>query len=111
VADHTFRPPPFHRNVASEFMGLIYGQYIGKAHGFVPGGASLHNSMTGHGPDNETWERGSTVNLEPQRLENTMAFMFETQLLIRPTKFAVETELLEKTYYEHWQGLGRRFRP
>jgi homogentisate 1,2-dioxygenase len=109
VADHTFRPPPFHRNIASEFMGLIYGQYIGKAEGFVPGSASLHNCMMGHGPDREAYERGETAELTPQYLDNTMAFMFETQLAIRPTKFAAETDLLERDYYTHWQGIPKRF--
>ena len=110
VADHTFRPPPFHRNIASEFMGLIYGEYIGKAEGFVPGSASLHNSWSGHGPDREAFERGRNVELQPQYLANTMAFMFETQLMIRPTQFALETQLLERDYYKHWQGLEKSFK-
>jgi homogentisate 1,2-dioxygenase len=109
VADHTFRPPPFHRNVASEFMGLVLGEYIGKAEGFVPGSASLHNCMSGHGPDAEAYERGRNAELQPQYLANTMAFMFETQLMIRPTKFALETDLLERDYYKTWQGLKKNF--
>jgi hypothetical protein len=60
VAQDTFRPPWFHRNVASEFMGLIHGVYDAKAEGFAPGGASLHNCMTGHGPDAATFEKAST---------------------------------------------------
>jgi homogentisate 1,2-dioxygenase len=111
VANHTFRPPPFHRNLASEFMGLVRGVYVGKAEGFVPGSASLHNSMMGHGPDAEAYERGRTGELTPQYLDNTMAFMFETQMVVRPTKFALETELLEKDYYTHWQGLTKYFAP
>jgi len=109
VAEHTFRPPPFHRNVASEFVGLIRGQYIGKAEGFAPGSASLHNCMSGHGPDTETYDRGSSVDLKPQFLADTMTFLFETQLPVRPTKFALETDLLERDYYTHWQGLKKRF--
>ena len=109
VANHTFRPPPFHRNIASEFMGLVKGEYVGKAEGFVPGSASLHNSMIGHGPDSEAYERGRTVDLRPQYIDNSMAFMFETQLMIRLTKFAAETDLLEADYYTHWQGLQKRF--
>ena len=109
VAEHTFRPPPFHRNVASEFLGLISGQYIGKADSFAPGSASLHNCMSGHGPDSEAYERGSSAELKPTFLENTMVFLFETQLPIRPTKFALETELLERDYYQHWQGLKKHF--
>ena len=86
VAEHTFRPPWFHRNLMNEFMGLIFGKYDAKAEGFLPGGASLHNCMSGHGPDAETYERASTAELKPQYLDDTLAFMFETQLVLRPTR-------------------------
>jgi homogentisate 1,2-dioxygenase len=109
VAEHTFRPPPFHRNVASEFLGLVSGQYIGKGEGFAPGSASLHNCMSGHGPDAEAYERGSQAELKPQFLTDTMVFLFETRLPICPTRFALETELLERDYYTHWQGLKKHF--
>jgi homogentisate 1,2-dioxygenase len=110
VAEHTFRPPWFHRNMMNEFMGLIFGQYDAKAEGFVPGGASLHNCMAGHGPDAETWERATTAELKPQYLDNTLAFMFETQLVVRPTKYALETKILQHEYYECWQGLKKHFK-
>jgi homogentisate 1,2-dioxygenase len=109
VAEHTFRPPPFHRNVASEFLGLIAGEYIGKADGFGPGSASLHNCMSGHGPDAAAYQRGREADLKPQYLDNTLVFLFETQLPIRPTKFALESDLLERDYYTHWQGLKKQF--
>jgi homogentisate 1,2-dioxygenase len=109
VAEHTFRPPWFHRNVASEFMGLVHGVYDGKAEGFLPGGASLHNSFSAHGPDTATYENASTAELQPHRIENTMAFIFETQMVIRPTKFALETNTLQPDYYQCWQGLKKRF--
>jgi homogentisate 1,2-dioxygenase len=109
VAEHTFRPPWFHRNMMNEFMGLVFGQYDAKAEGFVPGGASLHNCMAGHGPDAETWERASAAELKPQYLDNTLAFMFETQLVVRPTAFALETKILQHEYYECWQGLKKHF--
>jgi homogentisate 1,2-dioxygenase len=109
VAEHTFRPPPFHRNVASEFLGLISGDYIGKSDAFVPGSASLHNCMSGHGPDAAAYERGRDAELKPQYLDNTLVFLFETQLPVRPTKFAMETDLLERDYYTHWQGLKKQF--
>ena len=109
VAEHTFRPPWFHRNMMNEFMGLVFGQYDAKAEGFVPGGASLHNCMSGHGPDAETCERASTAELKPQYLANTLAFMFETQFAVRPTKFALETKILQHEYYECWQGLKKHF--
>jgi homogentisate 1,2-dioxygenase len=112
VMEHTFRPPWFHRNVASEFMGLIHGVYDAKAGGFVPGGASLHNCMTGHGPDAETFARASTRDLaKPDRIADTMAFMFETRLAIRPTKFALEAVELQHDYYTCWQGLAKHFDP
>jgi homogentisate 1,2-dioxygenase len=110
VAEHTFRPPWFHRNAMNEFMGLITGQYDAKAEGFVPGGASLHNCMSGHGPDAETYERAVRAPLQPQRLDGTMAFMFETQLVVRPTLFAMETRILQHEYFECWQGLKNNFR-
>jgi len=111
VAEHTFRPPPFHRNVASEFLGLISGEYIGKSDAFVPGSASLHNCMSGHGPDAAAYQRGRDAELKPQYLDNTLVFLFETQLPVRPTKFAVESDLLERDYYTHWQGLRKQFSP
>ncbi|MGC2163739.1 MAG: homogentisate 1,2-dioxygenase [Silvibacterium sp.] len=110
VMEHTFRPPWFHRNMMNEFMGLVFGQYDAKAEGFVPGGASLHNCMSGHGPDAETWERASQAELKPVYLADTLAFMFETQLAVRPTKFALETKILQHEYYECWQGLKNHFR-
>jgi homogentisate 1,2-dioxygenase len=110
VAEHTFRPPWFHRNVMNEFMGLIFGQYDAKAEGFLPGGASLHNCMSGHGPDAETHNRASSAELKPQYLADTLAFMFETQLVIRPTKFALESRILQHEYFECWQGLKKHFK-
>ena len=110
VAENTFRPPWFHRNLMNEFMGLIVGQYDAKAEGFLPGGASLHNCMSGHGPDAETFEKASAAELKPHKLEGTMAFMFETQLVVRPTKFALETKILQHEYYECWQGLKKNFK-
>ncbi|MGA7350399.1 MAG: homogentisate 1,2-dioxygenase, partial [Acidobacteriaceae bacterium] len=104
VAEHTFRPPWFHRNMMNEFMGLVFGEYDAKAEGFLPGGASLHNCMSGHGPDAETWEKASQAELKPVKLDNTLAFMFETGLPVRPTKFALETKILQHEYYECWQG-------
>ena len=110
VAEHTFRPPWFHRNMMNEFMGLVFGAYDAKAEGFLPGGASLHNCMSGHGPDAETWEKASSAELKPAKLENTLAFMFETGLPVRPTKFALETKILQHEYYECWQGLQKHFK-
>ena len=108
--EHTFRPPWFHRNVASEFMGLIHGVYDAKAEGFMPGGASLHNCMSGHGPDADTFAKASSADLSrPTRIEDTMAFMFESRQVIRPTRFALEAAELQPEYYRCWQGLAKRF--
>ena len=107
---NTFRPPWFHRNVASEFMGLVHGAYDAKAEGFVPGGASLHNSMTGHGPDAETFEKASHADLsQPDVIRDTMAFMFETRCVLRPTAQALESAQLQHEYYRCWQGLTKHF--
>lgn len=111
VAEHSFRPPWFHRNLMNEFMGLVFGAYDAKAEGFVPGGASLHNCMAGHGPDAETFERASAATLQPVYLADTLAFMFETQFVVRPTAFAMNTRILQHEYFECWQGLKRRFTP
>ena len=109
VAEHTFRPPYFHRNVMNEYMGLITGAYDAKEQGFAPGGASLHNCMSGHGPDADTFEKASNVELVPQRYENTLAFMFESRAVLCPTKFAMETTALQRDYFECWQGLKKHF--
>jgi homogentisate 1,2-dioxygenase len=112
VAQDTFRPPWFHRNVASEFMGLIAGSYDAKAEGFIPGGASLHNCMSGHGPDAATFEKASRADTSrPQHVTDTMAFMFETRTVIRPTRFALELPQLQQNYAQCWQGLSSHFTP
>jgi homogentisate 1,2-dioxygenase len=110
--EDTFRPPWYHRNVASEFMGLIAGAYDAKAEGFVPGGASLHNCMAGHGPDADTFDKASTADTsKPHYIRDTMAFMFETAAVIRPTRHALETGELQRDYAECWQGLKKNFDP
>ena len=112
VAEHTFRPPYFHRNVASEFMGLIEGVYDAKAGGFAPGGASLHNCMSGHGPDAASFEKASVADVsKPDRLAGTMAFMFETRKVIHPTKQALDAPQLQRDYYQCWQGIAKHFDP
>ena len=109
VAEDTFRPPWFHRNVMTEFMGLVHGEYDAKAEGFLPGGASLHNCMTAHGPDAETWERATKAQLKPHKIENTMAFMFESRFAMRLTRYAMESSALQHDYFEGWQGLEKHF--
>ena len=111
VAEDTFRPPYFHRNIMNEYMGLIFGTYDAKAEGFEPGGGSLHNCMSGHGPDAATFDAASKAKLEPRYIADTLAFMFETRFVIRPTRFALETPLLQRDYWRCWQGLRKNFRP
>ncbi len=111
VAEHTFRPPYFHRNVMSEFMGLIHGQYDAKAAGFVPGGASLHNCMTPHGPDAVSFDRASQAELRPQYLGDTLAFMFESRYLFQTTSLARSADFRQPDYGRVWAGLERRFDP
>jgi homogentisate 1,2-dioxygenase len=102
VAEQTFRPPWFHRNVMSELMGLIDGAYDAKAEGFVPGGASLHNCMTGHGPDRASYEKAVATDLAPHKIVDTMAFMFESRAVIAPTEWAMSTPLLQPDYDHVW---------
>ncbi|MBP7475079.1 MAG: homogentisate 1,2-dioxygenase [Pyrinomonadaceae bacterium] len=109
VAENTFRPPWYHRNYMSEYMGLVYGQYDAKEEGFLPGGGSLHNQMSAHGPDLDAFEKASNAALAPQKLEGTMAFMFESRYIIRPTKFAMECSELQNDYFEVWQRLKKKF--
>lgn len=109
VAENTFRPPWFHRNFMNEYMGLIHGEYDAKAEGFLPGGASLHNCMSGHGPDAATFEKASHADLAPSKIDGTLAFMFETRFVVRPTRYAMETRLLQDDYYLCWQDLKANF--
>ena len=96
----------------SEFMGLVYGKYQAKEEGFVAGGASLHSMMTPHGPDVDAFEKASHAELQPTRLEGTMAFMFESSFSMATTAWAQEgCHTLDHTYYECWQGLKKNFDP
>jgi homogentisate 1,2-dioxygenase len=105
VAEGTFRPPWFHRNVMSEAMGLIHGAYDAKAEGFAPGGLSLHNLMSGHGPDLESWKKASEAELKPAKIEGTMAFMVETCWPYRPTRFALDRA--QPDYDQAWAGFPK----
>ncbi|MBB4087570.1 homogentisate 1,2-dioxygenase [Sphingomonas carotinifaciens] len=108
VAEQTFRPPWFHRNVMSEFMGLIAGQYDAKeGGGFVPGGASLHNQMNGHGPDKATYDRAVAADLVPHRIDDTMAFMFETRHVIRLAECGVEGPARQLDYDDVWSDFAK----
>ena len=111
VAEHTFRPPYFHRNLMSEFMGLIHGAYDAKAEGFLPGGASLHNSMSPHGPDAETFGKATSAELAPQRLGDTLAFMFESRYVYQPTPAALDADFRQRDYVDVWAGLRSHFTP
>ncbi|MFT3697110.1 MAG: homogentisate 1,2-dioxygenase [Kofleriaceae bacterium] len=102
VAEGTFRPPWFHRNIMSELMGLVRGQYDAKAEGFVPGGASLHNCMNAHGPDRASYDKAVAADLQPHKLTDTLAFMFETRWVIAPTKVAMESPALQRDYDAAW---------
>lgn len=110
VGEDTFRPPYFHRNVMSEYMGLIEGAYDAKAEGFVPGGGSLHNMMSAHGPDRETFDKASAAELKPQKIDDGLAFMFETRWPVTATPQALQADHLQQGYDEVWQGLERHFR-
>mmetsp|Transcript_16292 Transcript_16292/g.38654 ORF Transcript_16292/g.38654 Transcript_16292/m.38654 type:complete len:301 (-) Transcript_16292:187-1089(-) len=112
VARNTFRPPYFHRNVMSEFMGLITGEYDGKKEGFEPGGASLHICMTPHGPDTGVYEAAIAEDTDlPKFQDSTLAFMFEVDAVPRVTAAALASPLLDREYYRGWQGLKKHFNP
>jgi homogentisate 1,2-dioxygenase len=111
VAENTFRPPWYHMNVMSEFMGLIYGVYDAKPRGFQPGGISLHNTMLPHGPDADAFRQASTAELKPHKLANTLAFMFETRFPQRVTRYAAELAELQQDYVDCWSGIENTFDP
>lgn len=111
VAEDTFRPPWFHRNVMSEFMGLVTGSYDAKEGGFAPGGASLHNQMNGHGPDQASYEKAIAATLAPHRIADTMAFMFETRHIIRPTVWATSAPTMQLDYDDVWRGFAKAILP
>ncbi|MEM1099947.1 MAG: homogentisate 1,2-dioxygenase [Pseudomonadota bacterium] len=110
VMEDSFRPPWYHMNVMSEFMGLIYGVYDAKPEGFKPGGMSLHNALVAHGPDADAFEAASTKELAPEKLSGTMAFMFETRYVQNPTAYASNLDLIDTAYPDVWDGLERTFR-
>jgi homogentisate 1,2-dioxygenase len=111
VAEHTFRPPYFHRNIMSEYMGLIHGVYDAKAEGFVPGGSSLHNCMSPHGPDADTFDKASAVELTPHYQGDTLAFMFESRYVFNPAPAALSAEFRQLEYVDVWRGLDSHFNP
>ncbi len=109
VGEDTFRPPWYHRNVMAEWMGLVHGRYDAKPEGFRPGGASLHNAHVPHGPDAEAFDKASNATLAPHKLENTLAFMFESRWRLRPTAWAMECGALDRGYAQCWATLADRF--
>ncbi len=109
VGEHTFRPPWFHRNTMSEFMGLVHGEYDAKAEGFAPGGGSLHNGFSAHGPDAATYDKASTAELGPVKIEDTLAFMFETRWPIVTTAQAMDAPFRQADYDEVWSTLQAGF--
>lgn len=109
VAENTFRPPWYHKNIMSELMGNIYGQYDAKPKGFVPGGMSLHNMMLPHGPDRNAFEGASNAELKAEKLDNTMSFMFETRFPQHLTEFAAKEAPLQDDYIDCWESLEKKF--
>ena len=110
VAENSFRPPWYHRNAMSEFMGLVHGQYDAKPEGFQPGGASLHNALVPHGPDAQAFNTASNAALVPHKLDKTLALMFESRYRLRPTAFAMGCDELDAAYRDCWSGLKDQFR-
>ena len=111
VAENTFRPPWYHKNIMSELMGNIHGVYDAKPEGFAPGGMSLHNMMLPHGPDMDAFEKATNSKLGPQKMENTMSFMFETRFPQHLTSYAAKDAPLQDDYVECWSSLKKNFSP
>ena len=108
VAEDTFRPPWFHRNVMSELMGLVHGVYDAKAEGFLPGGISVHNCMSAHGPDLATYRKAAQAELKPHKIEGTLAFMWESRYVFRPTRAALSARELQPDYDRVWDGFEKQ---
>ena len=109
VAEDTFRPPWFHRNIMNEFMGLIEGQYDAKADGFSPGGISLHTRFSAHGPDVASFEAASVATLAPHKQQATLAFMFETSRVLHPSEPALASPALQADYDACWGDFRKLF--
>lgn len=109
VATDTFRPPYYHRNIMSEYMGLIYGKYDAKETGFIPGGSSLHNCMSAHGPDSSAYNKAINTPLQPEYYGDTLAFMFESRLIWNLTPFALNSPFRQKNYLDCWKDLSSCF--
>lgn len=110
VASDTFRPPYYHRNIMSEYMGLIHGKYDAKETGFIPGGSSLHNCMTPHGPDAQAYEKAVATTLKPEYYADILAFMFESRQVWRLTEFALNASFRQSDYLDCWAGLNSHFK-
>lgn len=110
VANDTFRPPYYHRNIMSEYMGLIHGTYDAKESGFVPGGGSLHNCMSAHGPDAEAYNKATASSLKPEYYAETLAFMFESRQIWRLTSAAYHAPFRQKEYLACWKGIKSNFK-
>jgi homogentisate 1,2-dioxygenase len=111
VAENTFRPPWYHKNIMSELMGNIYGIYDAKPEGFSPGGMSLHNMMLPHGPDMDAFENATNSELIPKKMQNTMSFMFETRFPQHLTSFAAKEAPIQDDYIDCWSSLKKNFSP
>ena len=109
VGEHTFRPPWYHCNTMSEFMGIVHGVYDAKEEGFSPGGMSLHNQYFPHGPDHDAWLKATRSDLRPEKLSDTLSFMFETRYPLVPTEYAATIPALQDDYPTVWHGLERHF--
>ena len=113
VAENTFRPPYYHRNIMTEFMGNIYGEYDAKpSGGFEPGCSSLHSPMTPHGPESSVFEKASTAELEPVKYKDTMSFMFESCFVLRIANSAIGSTgvpVEDEKYHDCWKGFQNHF--
>lgn len=110
VSENTFRPPYYHRNTMNEYMGNIYGVYDAKEKGFAPGAASLHLTMTPHGPDSEAFEKASNAKLVPHKYDGTLSFMFESYLFFKVSKKSAALLKRDEDYHKCWQKLTNNFK-
>jgi len=65
--------------------------------------------MLPHGPDRTAFERAATADLGPEKLDDTMSFMFETRFPQRLTPFAAHEAPLQNDYTTCWDSLVKKF--
>jgi homogentisate 1,2-dioxygenase len=110
VAEHTFRPPYYHRNVATEFSYIV--ALPEPYSGFEKGAYFLSPSMTPHGISGRAHRQALEADDAPRRLpDGSIWVMFETALGLRLTPWAMASGNRDDAYHELWTDMPATFSP